>query len=391
MSSTFGSIFSITTFGESHGPGIGVVIDGVPGGLLLDHERINRQLNRRKPGQSSITSPRKESDQFEILSGLYQGKTLGTPLTFFIRNSDVKSGDYQRWANIYRPSHADYTYHAKYSHRTPLGGGRASARETASRVIAGTVAAQILEEELGIRTVAWTDSIGPIQAKLDTPPLSQEEVDASPVRCPVAATSAEMVSYIEELKNEGDSTGGIVSVIVRNVPPGFGDPIFDRLEAELARAALSIPACKGFESGSGFQGCSMKGSEHNDPFAASTSSNTEQVESNINRNRFYSLPNIRTISNRSGGIQGGISNGMEITMRLAFKPTATIRKSQKTVDESGREVALESGGRHDPCVVPRAVPVVEAMVNLVLLDTLYRQRAIHPQWWERWRSEKTDG
>lgn len=378
MSSTFGSLFKISTFGESHGPGIGVIIDGCPGGIDLDLEAIGRELARRRPGQSSITTPRNESDEFELLSGLFEGKTLGTPLAFLVRNKDVKSGDYKRWAEIYRPSHADYTYHAKYSHRTPLGGGRASARETIARVIGGAVAAQILKNDYGIETVAWVDSVGTIEASLITnPPLSRSDVDANIVRCPDPAIAEKMIRYIESLKEKGDSTGGTVGVVVRNVPAGLGDPIFDRLEADLARASLSIPACKGFESGSGFAGSRMTGSEHNDPFSVRLPPDSASA------NRFHRIPVLETGSNHSGGIQGGISNGMPITMRLAFKPTATISLSQTTVNHTGETVELKSGGRHDPCVVPRAVPIVEAMVNLVILDAIFHQRAIHPQWNER--------
>jgi len=381
MSSLFGHLFRISTFGESHGPGIGVVIDGCPAGIEIDTDAIQRELTRRRPGQSHLTTPRNEADTFEILSGVYQGKSLGTPIALFVKNSDQKSTDYDRWADTYRPSHADFTYHAKYGFRTPHGGGRASVRESIARVAAGALAAQILANEFGIETIAWVDSIGEIDANLlDRPPLSREEVDRSIVRCPDAAISDWMVKLIEEVKRDGDSIGGTIGVVVRNVPPGLGDPVFDRLEADLAKAALSIPACKGFESGSGFAGSRMRGSAHNDEFlpGAPDGNATEHDE------RFPS-PDLHTSTNRSGGIQGGISNGMPLLMRLAFKPTATIRKNQNTVNEKGEAVVLKAGGRHDPCVLPRAVPIVEAMVNLVLVDALFRQRAIHPEWSERYR------
>ncbi len=385
MSSTLGTLFSITTFGESHGPALGVVIDGCPAGIRLDRAAIQRELDRRRPGQSHLTTPRKEEDEFEVLSGLYEGVTLGTPLAFLIRNSDVKSGDYQRWATTYRPSHADYTYHAKYGHRTPLGGGRASARETVGRVIAGAVAGQILKEELGVETVAWLESAGEIRSSAhQAPPLTREEVDRSPVRCPDPAASERIVRMIEEIKSEGDSVGGTVGVIVRNLPPGLGDPVFRKLEADLAAACLSIPACKGFESGSGFEGAESRGSLHNDLFYREESSPFTPPESF--QSPLYDVPSVATHTNRSGGIQGGISNGMPLLMRLAFKPTATIRKDQTTLNEEGEEVSLKAGGRHDPCVVPRAIPIVESMVNLVLVDAYLRQRAMQPHWWVRYSS-----
>ena len=362
MSSTSGILFRITTFGESHGPGVGVVIDGCPADLELDLDAVRLQLQRRRPGQSRLTTQRKESDEFEILSGMHQGKTLGTPLTFLVRNQDVKSNDYERWADVYRPSHADYTYQAKYGFRTPVGGGRASARETVGRVAAGAVAKQILEQELGLQTVAWVDSVGDVSSTVfQNPPENQHLVDESAVRCPDPEASKKMIALIEEVRKTGDTIGGCVGVRVDNVPPGLGEPVFEKLEAELARACLSIPACKGFECGSGFAGSRMRGSEHNDPFLPAK-------ESEI----------LRTKSNFSGGIQGGISNGMPVELRLAFKPTATIHREQETVNERGEAVVLKAGGRHDPCVLPRAVPVVEAMVNLTLVDMFLRQRALHP-------------
>lgn len=394
MSSTTNKLFRVTTFGESHGKAIGVVIDGCPAGITLDLEAIKKQLQRRRPGQSPLTTQRNEPEEMEILSGIYNGKTLGTPLAIIVRNVDVKSDDYLRWADIYRPSHADYTYHAKYGYRTPVGGGRASVRETVARVIAGTVAAQILKEDLNIETIAWVDSIGEVDSKvMENPPSSVEEVDRSPVRCPDLVASEKMVKLIEEVRKDGDSIGGTIGVIVRNVPPGLGEPVFDKLDAEFARACLSIPACKGFESGSGFAGTRMRGSQHNDSFYVpgkdDISGDTVERQREIRQvEGIEKVPELRTRTNYSGGIQGGISNGMPILMRLAFKPTATIHKVQKTVTESGEPANLLAGGRHDPCVLPRAVPIVESVINLVLIDMYFRQRAIHPEWWLRYVKRK---
>ncbi|MCS7204957.1 MAG: chorismate synthase [Leptospiraceae bacterium] len=388
MSSTTNQLFRVTTFGESHGPAIGVVIDGCPAGIEIDFEKVRHQLQRRRPGQSRLTTQRKETEEFEILSGIYKGKTLGTPLAIIVRNIDIKSEDYLKWADIYRPSHADYTYHAKYAYRTPLGGGRASVRETVARVIAGSIAAQILKSELEIETIAWVNSIGEIESRvMENPPKTQDEVDASPVRCPDQEASEKMIKLIEEVRKEGDSLGGTIGVIVRNVPPGLGEPVFDKLDAEFAKACLSIPACKGFESGSGFSGTKLRGSQHNDSFFVPGKEHLPEHDL-IEKNRdikniegFENIPLLQTRTNHSGGIQGGISNGMPILMRLAFKPTASIHKIQKTVSESGEPVNLLVGGRHDPCVLPRAVPIVESVINLVLIDMYFRQRAIYPKWW----------
>jgi len=379
VSSTSGALFKITTFGESHGPGIGVVIDGCPAGLVLDLKNIQNQLTRRRPGQNRLTTPRDEPDEFEILSGFYEGKTLGTPLALYVKNTDVKSKDYDRWAEMYRPSHADFTYHAKYGFRTPHGGGRASVRETIGRVAAGAIARQILREELGIVIIAWVDSIAQVDSDVfENPPSSEEEVDKSIVRCPDPTASEKMVQAIEAAKFDGDSVGGTIGVIVRGVPAGLGDPVFDKLEANLARACLSIPACKGFESGSGFAGTRLRGSEHNDEFFR-----TEGEFDMSSENPMLRVPPVETHTNRSGGIQGGISNSMPITLRLAFKPTATIKKFQHTVNEKGEETELRAGGRHDPCVLPRAVPIVEAVVALELADAYFRQRAQNPLWWQK--------
>ncbi len=385
MSSSFGKLYRIHSFGESHGPAVGLVIDGCPAGLSLDPARIEKQLRRRRPGQSSFVSQRKEEDQCSILSGLYQGKSLGSPISIVVHNTDLKSKDYESWHDIYRPSHADYSYHAKYAWRTPHGGGRASARESIARVAGGAVAAQILEEELGIQTIAWVDSVGDIKADLlASPPKSQEEVDASALRCPDLQKSKEMIQLIEEVRKAGDSIGGTIGLVVWNAPPGLGEPVFGKLEAELARACLSIPACKGFESGSGFLGTQMKGSTHNDAFFPAPSPAKQNKST-----KFSSIASAKTRSNHSGGIQGGISNGMPIQIRLAFKPTASIFHSQESINESGQHVQLKLKGRHDPCVLPRAVPIVEAMVNLVLVDAYLLQRARQPEWYEQHRSGKS--
>lgn len=405
MSSSTGNIFKITTYGESHGPGIGVVIEGCPAGISIDQEWIQRQLTRRRPGQSQLTTQRKETDTFQIQSGVYEGKSLGTPISIFVPSTDIKSGDYYKWADVYRPSHADYTYHAKYGYRTPIGGGRASVRETIGRVAAGALAAQILKQEFDTSVIAYVDSIGTISGNgYENPPSSIEEVDSSIVRCHNSEISNQMITEIEAARKAGDSLGGTICVIVRNVPPGLGEPTFDKLEAELAKACLSIPACKGFESGSGFAGTRLKGSENNDVFlpkndtASTTELNVdlsadsftegpEKVGPSYKPNPVHGIANVTEVTtktNRSGGIQGGISNGMPILFRVAFKPTSTIHQHQNTVNESGQPVMLRAGGRHDPCVVPRAVPIVESAVHLVLIDMMLRQRAIHPEWWLRY-------
>lgn len=377
MSSSTGTLYRITTFGESHGPGVGVVIDGCPAGIEINTQAIQRQLTRRRPGQNRLTTPRDEKDEFEILSGIYEGKTLGTPVAMLVRNTNVKSKDYDRWSDIYRPSHADYTYHIKYGYRTPHGGGRASVRETIGRVAAGALAAEILRSDLGIEITAWVDSIGNTEANLTgNPPESADQVDTSIVRCPDPKITESMVKEIEEAKKSGDTIGGTIGLVVRNVPPGLGDPVFDKLEAEIARACLSIPACKGFESGSGFAGCKLRGSQHNDEFIQAEG----EPESG-------DVPVLKTKTNKSGGIQGGISNGMPILARLAFKPVATIRTQQHTVNEKGETVTLRAGGRHDPCVLPRAVPIVESVIAHTLMDAYLRQRALNPEWLNRFRKK----
>ena len=385
MSSSFGTLYRIHSFGESHGLGVGVVIEGCPPGITLDLENIKRQLQRRRPGQSPLTSQRKEKDEFEVLSGLYEGKTLGTPLAFLVRNEDVRSKDYDEWAHIYRPSHADYTYHAKYGYRTPHGGGRASVRESVARVIAGALASQILKEELGIQSIAWVESIGEIKAGLCIdPPHRIEEIDKSLVRCPNKERAQEMLALIENVRKEGDSLGGSLGLVVWNVPPGFGEPVFDKLEAKLGQACLSIPACKGFLSGNALSGISKKGSEHNDIFynpLEQEKKKGKEDKSPLPANPFEKLAALKTRTNNSGGIQGGISNGMPIVIEALFKPTATIFHPQESVNEKGESEVLQAKGRHDPCVLPRAVPILEAMVNLVLLDAYLMQRAQNPQWY----------
>lgn len=363
------------------------MIDGCPAGFKIDIADIQLQLSRRRPGQNHLSTPRKELDQCEILSGVYEGRTLGTPIAILVRNTDQRSNDYTRWQQMYRPSHADYTYHIKYGYRTPHGGGRASARETIGRVASGALAGQILKQDLGLETIAYVESIGEVSTKApQKPPASRSEVDASVVRCPDLQTSARMVHLIEEVKKDGNSIGGTISVIVRGMPPGLGEPVFDRLEAELAKAALNIPACKGFESGSGFQGSNMRGAEHNDLFYNKAGESSGDLPTPPVP--YHQIPDLATHSNHSGGIQGGISNGMPLRMRLAFKPTATIHRKQSTVNEAGHAVEILPGGRHDPCVLPRAVPIVESMVNLVLMDAYLKQRAQNPEWWLRFAKNR---
>lgn len=353
---TFGRLFRVTTWGESHGPAVGVVIDGCPPGVPIDPERIQRELDRRRPGTSRLTTQRREPDRVRILSGVAEGRSLGTPIAMMVENVDVRSRDYEAMKVVYRPSHADMTYHFKYGRRAWAGGGRASARETVARVAAGAVARAWLELEYGVEIVGWVSQIHTVSlGELPDDAVTREAVEASLVRCPDPDVSARMVEAVEAARRDRDSVGGVVEVVARNCPPGWGDPVFDKLEACLAQALLSIPAAKGVEIGSGFRGVALRGSEHNDEFILLDG-------------------RIRTRTNRSGGIQGGISNGMPIRARVAFKPTSTISRPQQTVDEAGREVELAAKGRHDPCVVPRAVPIVEAMTALVLIDAALRDR-----------------
>ncbi len=358
MSSTFGTLFKITTFGESHCKGVGVIVDGVPPGMDLGEADVQPQLDRRRPGQSDLTTPRDEADRVVIQSGTEFGKTLGTPISMFVANKDQRPVDYGDMAGIPRPSHADYTYMAKYGIKASSGGGRSSARETIGRVAAGTVAEKFLREKYGIEIVAWVSSAGDVESgPIDVDTITRKAVDSSPVRCPDAPAAELMVKRIEEIRDASDSTGGTVSCVCRGVPSGWGEPVFDKLEAMLAHAMLSIPATKGFEVGSGFAGTAELGSEHNDPFIKHGGG-------------------LGTATNNSGGIQGGISNGEPILFKIAFKPPATIGRAQETVDFEGKSVTLAAKGRHDPCVVPRAVPIVEAMAALVLADAALRQEAL---------------
>lgn len=358
MGSEFGRIFRISTFGESHGGGVGVVVDGCPPRLALDVAEIQRDLDRRRPGQSTLTTPRQEEDRAEILSGVFEGRTLGTPIAILVRNQDARPSAYEAMKDVYRPSHADYTTEAKYGIRNWQGGGRASARETVGRVAAGAIARKLLRTASGVEVLAWVRSVHEIEAKIDAESVTLENVESNAVRCPDPSAAAEMATQIDAARRRGDSLGGVVECVARRVPPGLGEPVFDRLEADLGRALLSLPASKGFEIGSGFAGTRLTGIAHNDPFVPGPGGRP------------------RTSSNRSGGVQGGISNGENIVLRVAFKPTATISSAQQTVDRAGRAVVLEAQGRHDPCVLPRAVPVVEAMVLLVLADHWLRQRTV---------------
>lgn len=356
MSSSFGSIFKISTWGESHGVGVGVVIDGCPARVPLTAEMIQAELDRRRPGQSDIVTPRKEADSVEILSGVVDGLTLGTPIALSVRNKDQRSTAYDEMQHTYRPSHADYCYDAKYGIRAWAGGGRASARETIGRVAAGAVARAVVHALCPqVEVLAWVQQVHNIVCPTPAEQVSAAVVESNIVRTADAATADQMATAIREARSAGDSLGGIVACTVRNCPVGLGDPVFDKLEATLAHAMLSIPACKGFEVGSGFAAPLLKGSQHNDPF-------------------YMAGDRVRTRTNNSGGIQGGISNGEDINMRLAFKPTATLMLEQETVNDAHQPATLRGKGRHDPCVLPRAVPVVESMVWLVLCDHLLRQR-----------------
>ena len=358
MSSSFGQLFRITSFGESHGGGVGVIVDGCPAGLEISVEEIQAELDRRRPGQSLLTTPRQEEDLIEIFSGLQSGVTLGTPIGMMVRNKDARPSSYSGFAQVYRPSHADYTYQAKYGQRAASGGGRASARETIARVAGGAIAAKLLRTAFPeLRVTAWVESVHQVRCpEFDPALVTREMVESNPVRCPDAETAKLMFESIDRARRDRDSVGGVVTCLAQGLPPGWGEPVFDKLEAELAKAMLSLPASKGFEIGSGFAGTLLRGSEHNDEF-------------------YMRGEQVATRTNRSGGVQGGISNGEPISFRVAFKPTATIGKPQATVDDSGAEVELAAKGRHDPCVLPRAVPIVEAMTWLVLADAYLRQRA----------------
>lgn len=358
MSSSFGVLFRVTTWGESHGPAVGVVVDGCPPRIPIAADEIQVELDRRRPGQSAITTQRQEPDIVEILSGVHDGLTLGTPIALMVRNQDNRGGDYEEMRDKYRPSHADYTFQAKFGIRAWQGGGRASARETVGRVAAGVLARKVLPVVSGrpVEVIAYVKQVQALVATVDPTIVTRAEVESNIVRCPDAARAAEMITAIDDARKAGDSLGGIVEAVARGVPPGWGEPVFDKLEADLAKAMLSLPAAKGFEIGSGFGGVLLTGIQHNDPF-------------------YNADGRIRTRTNRSGGIQGGISNGEDIVIRVAFKPTATILREQETVDVNGQATTIKARGRHDPCVLPRAVPIVEAMMVLVLADHCLRQRA----------------
>jgi len=358
MSSSFGKIFRVTTFGESHGGAVGVILDGCPPRLKIDIDLIQKELDRRRPGQSQITTPRNEEDKIEILSGLKGDITLGTPIAMIVRNKDQKPIDYNNLEQVFRPSHADGTYHLKYGIQANSGGGRASARETIGRVASGAIAKQLLKKLYRTEILSWVKRIHNIDSTINSSDISLEKIDSNIVRCPDKKIAEKMIERIKELQLQGDSCGGVIECLVRNPPSGLGMPVFDKLEADLAKALMSLPATKGFEIGSGFAGTYLTGSEHNDPFIKSED-----------------ISKLKTLSNNSGGIQGGISNGEIINMKIAFKPTATIKKEQKTVRSDGEEVNLQAKGRHDPCVLPRAVPMVDSMVALVLADHLLRNHA----------------
>lgn len=353
---SYGQIFKITTYGESHGKAIGVVIDGCPAGLEIDEGFIQNEMDRRKPGQSKIVTQRKEGDKIEFLSGIFEGKTTGTPISIVIYNKDQRSKDYSHIADKFRPSHADFTYQYKYGNRDFRGGGRSSARETAARVAAGAIA-KLLLQKAGISIHAYVSQVGNIELQKSYQELDFSKIEETPVRCPDLEVAEQMIDLIKKTRKEGDTIGGVVSAVIEGSPIGLGEPVFDKLHAELAKAMLSINACKGFEYGSGFAGAKMKGSEHNDIFIKENES-------------------IKTQTNYSGGIQGGISNGMDIYFRTAFKPVATIVQQQTSVNKAGEETTVEGKGRHDPCVVPRAVPIVEAMAALVMVDFWLRNTMI---------------
>lgn len=353
---TFGHLFRLTTFGESHGGAVGVVIDGCPPGIAITEEEIQRELDRRKPGQSKITTPRKEADLIRMLSGIFQGKTTGTPILLIAYNQEYESDDYLELKELYRPSHADYTYEAKYGFRDWRGSGRASARETLARVAAGAIAKKYLKETLGIECISFVEQVGDIRTDVDLNAVTETNIESNIIRCPDQEIAKKMIALIESVKNEGDSVGGVIRGIIRGVPAGLGEPVFDKLHADLGKAMLSINAVKGFEIGSGFAGTKQRGSQHNDAL-------------------FMNENVVKTKTNNAGGVVGGISNGETIYFRVAFKPVSTIKKQQSTVSRNKKDVTLEASGRHDPCVLPRAVPIVDAMSALVIMDHYLRHKA----------------
>jgi chorismate synthase len=356
MSSTIGTLYKVSTFGESHGKAVGAIVDGCPANLELSEDDIQPQLTRRRPGQSDMTTPRDEADKVIILSGVENGKTLGTPIGLMVNNKDQRPHDYGEMSNVPRPSHADFTYQMKYGNRASSGGGRSSARETISRVAAGAIAEKWLFEQFGTRIISWVSSVGEIDARdMSTEGLTREQIDSSIIRCPDEAAAKKMIELVKSTRDRKDSVGGILTCVASNIPVGLGEPVFERMEAKLGQAMLSIPATKGFELGSGFAGARMFGSQHNDPFELKADGR------------------LGTSTNFSGGVQGGISNGEPLVFRIAFKPPATIGMAQNTSTFEGESTVLEAKGRHDPCVVPRAVPIVETMAALVLMDFVLRQ------------------
>ncbi|MCU0431281.1 MAG: chorismate synthase [Cytophagaceae bacterium] len=356
MSSSFGKLFRITTFGESHGKAVGLILEGCPAGLEIDEDFIQYELDRRKPGQSKITTQRKEEDKMQILSGVFEGKATGTPLAMMVWNEDQRSKDYSHIADKFRPSHADFTYHVKYGLRDYRGGGRSSARETIARVAAGAVAKLFLKK-LGITVQSYVSQVGPMKLGKSYQDLDLSTIDDNILRCPDQSMAATMIEFIDQIRKDQDTVGGIISCVIKGCPAGLGEPVFDKLHAELGKAMLSINAVKGFEYGSGFEGIALRGSEHNDEF-------------------FVENGSVKTKTNHSGGVQGGISNGQDIFFNVAFKPVATIMKDQASINESGDTVTVSGKGRHDPCVVPRAVPIVDAMAALVVADFLLRNKSI---------------
>jgi len=373
--STFGALFRVSTWGESHGPAVGCVVDGCPPGVKIAVEAIQEDLDRRRPGQSRITTQRKEGDEVEILSGIYEGVTTGTPIGMLVRNADARSKDYDALKDLYRPSHADYTYQAKFGIRDHRGGGRASYREAIGRVAAGAIARSLLQQRCGAEIVGYVLQVADIRGRVETAHVVRADVETNMVRCPDQEAAERMIEAIEAARKAGDSLGGIVEVVARKTPPGLGEPVFDKLTADLAHALMSIPAARGFEIGEGFGSVVMRGSTHNDPFVLRAGQ-------------------VRTATNHSGGIQGGISNGEDIVLRVAFKPVATILQEQTTVTTRGESTTFKARGRHDPCVLPRAVAAVEAMVALVLADHLLRQAAIQAtanSGFDREESEAGDG
>ena len=353
---SFGQLFRITTFGESHGGAVGVVVDGCPPGIEISEEEVQIELDRRKPGQSKITTPRKEADKIKMLSGIFEGKTTGTPILLIAYNQEFESDDYQELKEVYRPSHADFTYEAKYGFRDWRGSGRASARETLARVAAGVIAKKYLKQKLGIEILSYVQQVGDIETDIDFNSVTMEEIESNIIRCPDSDVAGKMIALIETVKGEGDSIGGVIFGVIKNVPVGLGEPVFDKINADLGKAMLSINAVKGFEIGSGFEGTKLRGSQHNDSFY-------------IKDNK------IKTKTNYAGGVIGGISSGETIYFRVAFKPVSTIKKEQNTVSRAKKEVKLSAAGRHDPCVLPRAVPIVDAMAALVVMDHYLRNKA----------------